>query len=67
MAQIARVVVDVATRQTDQPYDYAIPDSLTGQVEPGMRVVVPFGRRKVQGFVVALQAQADFNLSLIHI
>ncbi|MCI1892068.1 MAG: primosomal protein N' [Schleiferilactobacillus harbinensis] len=61
MAQIARVVVDVATRQTDQPYDYAIPDSLTGQVEPGMRVVVPFGRRKVQGFVVALQAQADFN------
>ncbi|WP_040535163.1 primosomal protein N' [Schleiferilactobacillus shenzhenensis] len=61
MAQTAQVIVDVATRQTDQPYDYAIPETLADQVEPGVRVIVPFGRRKLQGFVVGLSDTAAFD------
>ncbi|MBO3091049.1 primosomal protein N' [Schleiferilactobacillus harbinensis] len=61
MTQVAQVVVDVATRQTDQPYDYAIPDDLVSVVTPGMRVVVPFGRRCLQGFVVGIQDHAAFD------
>lgn len=53
---LAQVVVDVPTRQTNQPYTYAIPEELRQYVVVGMRVVVPFGQgaRKVQGFVVGL-------------
>ncbi|MBM7617769.1 primosomal protein N' (replication factor Y) [Weissella uvarum] len=50
----AQVIVDVPTMQTNQPYTYEIPAALAELVQPGMRVVVPFGRgtRRVQGFVV---------------
>lgn len=47
MAQIAQVLVDVPTMQTNEPYSYAIPEQFQDQVEPGMRVTVPFGHRVV--------------------
>jgi len=55
VAQIAQVLVDVPTMQTNRPYSYRIPAAWRSQVQPGMRVVVPFGRgkRRVQGFVLA--------------
>ena len=56
---VASVIVDVAAKQTDRAFDYAIPDKWKGIIVPGMRVVVPFGPRKVQGFVVALKEEAE--------
>jgi len=53
---IARVVVDVAL---DREFDYSVPDALQPDMEVGCRVVVPFGRRVVEGYVVALVAQSD--------
>lgn len=66
MTTVAEVIVDVPTMQTDQPYDYAIPAALTGQVVPGMRVWVQFGqgKREVSGMVVATEAQTDFTGTL---
>lgn len=63
MSIVAKVVVDVPTMQTNQPYDYAVPDELAGQVQPGKRVVVNFGNgsRRVMGMVVSLQEDADFD------
>ncbi|GBG94120.1 primosomal protein N' [Ligilactobacillus salitolerans] len=52
MQQFAEVIVDVPTQQTDQPYTYEIPPDLVGQIQPGMRVIVPFGTRRVLGFLV---------------
>ncbi|AVK62940.1 primosomal protein N' [Lactobacillus sp. CBA3606] len=62
MAQIAQVLVDVPTMQTDRPYSYQIPAAWQSQVQPGMRVVVPFGRgkRRVQGFVLSCAAATDY-------
>lgn len=56
----AQVIVDVAAKQTDRVFDYHVPDELQ-DIEIGLRVVVPFGRRKVQGFVVGLSETSDFN------
>ena len=63
MAQIAQVLVDVPTMQTNRPYSYRIPTAWQSQVQPGMRVVVPFGRgkRRVQGFVLALDDVTNFD------
>ena len=60
MTQIAEVIVDVPTMQTNTPYSYEIPAALVGQLQPGMRVVVPFGNggRKVQGFVWQIKTDA---------
>lgn len=54
MTYVAEVIVDVPTMQTDVPYTYLIPSELGAQVQPGMRVEVPFGNgnRHIQGFVL---------------
>ncbi|WP_100330860.1 primosomal protein N' [Bacillus xiapuensis] len=57
--QVASVIVDVAARQTDRPFDYLIPGQWSGLIHPGMRVIVPFGPRRVQGFVTEVKSSSD--------
>ncbi|WP_078413381.1 primosomal protein N' [Priestia abyssalis] len=59
--KIASVIVDVAAKQTDRTFDYLIPDKWEDILQQGMRVVVPFGPRKVQGFVVNIKNQSEFK------
>ncbi|HBI03932.1 MAG TPA: primosomal protein N', partial [Paenibacillaceae bacterium] len=62
---IARVVVDVPVTRTDRPFDYRVPPSLQGFVQVGSRVMVPFGPRKLQGFVIELGNEAQFSLEKV--
>src|SRR5699024_4215619 len=57
----ARVIVDVPTMQTNQPYTYQIPSLFSEALVRGMRVVVPFGKgnRLVQGFVIEISDEAE--------
>ncbi|WEV38120.1 primosomal protein N' [Lactobacillus sp. ESL0680] len=57
---IAQVIVDIAAKQTDRIFEYHIPDDV-GDVEVGSRVFVPFGPRKLQGFVVGLTKNSQFQ------
>jgi primosomal protein N' (replication factor Y) len=56
---VARVVVDVPSRETDRPFDYFVPDRLKPWIEVGSRVAVPFGGRTLQGIVIALAERAE--------
>ena len=58
---IASVIVDVSAKQIDKGFDYLIPERWRGIIEPGMRVVVPFGSRTIQGFVIGLKSTSSFN------
>ncbi|MEH7299629.1 primosomal protein N' [Neobacillus drentensis] len=58
---IASVIVDVPTKQTDKTFDYLIPEEWIGTIQPGMRVVVPFGPRNIQGFVMDIIAESKFK------
>ena len=51
---VAKVAVSAAIYTIDKPYDYLIPAEMQGTIQPGCRVLVPFGRgnRKTEGFVV---------------
>lgn len=46
----ARVIVDIASSQVDKIFDYNIPSEF--EVRRGMRVLVPFGARVIEGIVV---------------
>jgi len=48
---IARVVVDLAL---DREFDYRVPTRLSALVRVGSRVVVPFGKRSANGYIVGL-------------
>ncbi|MBM7692322.1 primosomal protein N' (replication factor Y) [Peribacillus deserti] len=58
---IASVIVDVPAKQTDREFDYKIPEKWVSVIKPGMRVIVPFGPRKVQGFVSQLKEQSEHS------
>lgn len=55
---IARVALAVPH---SLPFDYAIPDDLSSQIEKGSRVLVPFGYRVLTGVVVKITTSSDFN------
>lgn len=57
---VAKIIVDVPAGQTNKPFDYKIPDHLEHVIRPGMRVVVPFGPRKVQGFVIDIVSESTY-------
>lgn len=59
----AKVAVSEVTYWVDRPYDYALPASLSGCVQVGSRVIVPFsrGNRKAEGIVLALSDHSDYD------
>lgn len=57
----AEVIVDVTTKNMDRPFDYRIPEKWRGMIQKGMRVIVPFGPRKIQGFVINVKETSDLN------
>jgi primosomal protein N' (replication factor Y) (superfamily II helicase) len=60
---IAQVAVEARVGSQTGLFDYAVPEALTGVIEVGHRVRVPFGKRTVTGFVYALD-QAPTILEL---
>ncbi|UXR72412.1 primosomal protein N' [Staphylococcus sp. IVB6240] len=61
---IAQVIVDVAAKSVDRTFDYLIPEDLQNVVQPGVRVLVPFGPRKIQGYVMQIvpDEQSDIEI-----
>ena len=58
---IAEVIVDVLSSTVDKVFDYNIPHSLT--VVVGDRVLVPFGPRKIDGFVINIKQTSSYDKS----
>ncbi|RPF56045.1 primosomal protein N' [Aquisalibacillus elongatus] len=59
--KVAKVIVDVPASPIDSALDYEIPEHLTEIVQPGIRVIVPLGPRKIMGFVVDLAQESEFD------
>ena len=53
----ARVIVDVANAEVDRVFDYIVPEGMA--LEPGAHVMVPFGPRTLDGFVVELREETQ--------
>lgn len=58
---VAKVIVDVAAKPINQTFDYKIPARFENMLQCGMRVIVPFGPRKVMGFVVRKTDKSEFK------
>ncbi|MHA6251347.1 primosomal protein N' [Oceanobacillus sp. CAU 1775] len=59
--KIAKVIVDVPASVIDQTFDYEIPEQYIDVLVPGMRVIVPFGPRKIMGYVVKITSESAFK------
>ena len=59
---IAKVIVDIPSKSVDFTFDYLIPQKFQAMVEVGMRVIVPFGPRTIQGYVMDITQQTDTSM-----
>ena len=61
----AEIIVNQKSAKADKPYTYRIPEELSEIIEPGKRVVIPFGRfNKLEiGMVVSIEdsSSGDFK------
>ncbi|NOZ63283.1 MAG: primosomal protein N' [Calditrichaeota bacterium] len=64
MAKFAEIAVPIPVFQI---YTYEIPEIFQEVIVPGSRVLVPLGKRKMTGYVIATKEECNIsNLKLIH-
>ena len=57
----AEVIIDQDARALDKVFEYLVPDDVVAK--EGDRVYLPFGNRVLQGFVVKVKDQCDYDKS----
>lgn len=55
----AKIIIDQDSKALDKVFEYIVPDDLN--IVVGMRVFVPFGKRVLQGFVIGLSEQCEYD------
>ena len=63
----ADVIVDIQYEKLDKIFQYRIPASMEDRLEPGMEVLVPFGKgnRQIKGYVTGISETCDYDLSKV--
>ena len=57
--QYAQVIVDLSAEAVDRLFTYSVPDGMI--LLPGQQVEVPFGPRRLEGYVVSLSDETDLD------
>ncbi|MFN2339848.1 MAG: primosomal protein N' [Halanaerobium sp.] len=63
MKEIVKVVVDLPLKNLNKEFDYILPERFKSELEIGQIVRVPFGRRKLAGFVTGFKSKSDIEIS----
>ena len=56
---LADVLVEVITKGNEKTFTYHIPDGMNANI--GMRALVPFGPRKIEGFIVKIYDEVELD------
>ncbi len=62
---VAEVLVELKAKQVDQTFTYNVPNQLKKDVKIGKRVLVPFGKLKLEGFILEINGKTkkyDYKL-----
>lgn len=65
MAFYANVIVDISNDRVDRFFQYKIPPELYDVVHPGVQVEVPFGTRRMKGYVLEITDEPEIEESRI--
>lgn len=65
MAEFANIIVDISNEKLDKTFVYRIPPALAPEISVGVRVRIPFGNRKITGYVVELGDETEYDPSRI--
>lgn len=57
----AKIIIDQDAKALDRVFEYIVPQDMSVQV--GERVLVPFGKRNLQGFIIGLSGSCEYDES----
>ncbi len=60
----AEVLLEIKSTALDQTFTYKIEPPLLGNIKEGMRVLVPFGNQKLEGFVLKIKNSCEENYQI---
>lgn len=63
---IVGVLVQLSSQNIDKVFDYLVPSNLEKSIKVGIRVLVPFGRQTLEGFVLEIKDNSDRDLKEIY-
>ena len=58
------VLVELKTKQIDKSFTYLVPKKIEDKVKIGKRVIVPFGRQKLEGFILDVKRNINVDYEL---
>ena len=58
----AEVLIQYPIKSLDHTFTYHIPQELVGDLTVGMKVVVPFGKKEINGFIVNISNNFFFSI-----
>lgn len=64
---IASVLIEYSVKSLDKNFDYLVPDSLINEIKVGQKVLVPFGVKEVEGFVMGFKKEKEDDLEYKYI
>ena len=60
----AEVLVEIKAQNMDKTFTYKVSDDMKDKVSVGIRVLVPFGNQKLEGFVMSISNDKKFDYEL---
>ena len=63
---VVGVLVQLSSQSVDKVFDYFVPSHLIGSIKVGIRVLVPFGKQTLEGFVLQIKDESDRDLKEIY-
>ena len=63
---VVGVLVQLASQNVDKIFDYSVPKELEDSMQVGIRVLVPFGRQTLEGFVLEIKDSSLLELKEVY-
>ena len=64
---VAQVLTQIKSKQVDKTFTYKIPKELEPKIKVGIRVIIPFGKQKLEGFVLKIEEEKQYDYELKNI
>ena len=59
---VVSVLVEIKFKQKEKTFDYNVPSILEPEIQIGKRVLVPFGNQKLEGFIINVKKESNYEL-----
>ena len=62
---VVSVLVEISFSKKEKTFDYLVPNNLVDDIKIGKRVLVPFGKQKLEGFIIDIKKTSEYELKEI--